>query len=81
MSGRCLHSLFPSLSAAVYGLHGPLGAACMCSSLVRQELCDSLYLNDGHTLIVVDAPAEGRADAAGVFRSLASMDVYVRARR
>lgn len=47
----------------------------------RQELCDSLYLDDGHTLIVVDAPAEGQADAAGVFRSLASMDVYVRARR
>jgi hypothetical protein len=60
---------------------GPLGAACMCSSLVRQELCDSLYLDDGHTPIVVDAPAEGQADAAGVFRSLASMDVYVRARR
>ena len=36
---------------------GPLGAACMCSSLVRQELRDSLYLDDGHTLIVVDAPA------------------------
>jgi len=53
----------------------------MCSSLVRQELSDSLYLDDGHTLIVVDAPAEGQADAAGVFRSLASMDVYVRARR
>jgi hypothetical protein len=52
----------------------------MCSSLVRQELCDSLYLDDGHTLIVVDAPDEGQADAAGVFRSLASMDVYVRAR-
>jgi hypothetical protein len=37
----------------------------------RQELCDSLYLDDGHSLIVVDAPAEGQADAAGVFRSLA----------
>ena len=60
---------------------GPLGAACMCSTLVRQDLCDILYLDDGHTLIVVDAPAEGQADAAGVFRSLASMDVYVRARR
>ena len=50
---------------------GPLSAACMCSNLVRQELCDSLYLDDGHTLIVVDAPAEGQADAAGVFRPLA----------
>jgi hypothetical protein len=69
---------FPQRSMACTG---PLGAACMCSSLVRQELCDSLYLDDGHTLIVVDAPAEGQADAAGVFRSLASMDVYVRARR
>ena len=48
---------------------GPLDTACMCSSLVCQQLCDSLYLDDGHTLIVVDAPAEGQADAAGVFRS------------
>jgi hypothetical protein len=32
---------FPQRSMACTG---PLGAACMCSSLVRQELCDSLYL-------------------------------------
>jgi hypothetical protein len=70
-----------AFSAAVYACTGPLSAACMCSNLVRQELCDSLYLDDGHTLIVVDAPAEGQVDAAGVFRSLASMDVHVRAKR
>jgi hypothetical protein len=29
----------------------------------------SLYLDDGHTLIVVDAPAEGQADGAGCLRS------------
>ena len=49
----------------------PILAPNWCLTHHRQELCDSLYLDDGHTLIVVDAPAEGQADAAGVFRSLA----------
>ena len=58
---------------------GPIPAPNLGLTHHRQELCDSLYLDDGRTLIVVDAPprAGGRCRRIPVARS---MDVYVRAR-